>query len=91
MIKLKKHLLLAPWFWGTRKLSSYLVSAKLYPLERSAGSFKYNCRRYEVYIDVSESNTFSRSVGKKVYVRNHSFNYNDKCIIYLLTCNKCKI
>ena len=27
-------------FRGARKLSSYLVRAKLYPLERSVGSFK---------------------------------------------------
>ena len=78
-------------FRGARKLSSYLVRAKLYPLERSAGSFKCNGKRCQVCINVTESNTFSSSVDKKEYVINHSFNCNDKCIIYLLTCNKCKM
>ena len=76
---------------GVRKLSSYLVRAKLYPLERSVGSFKCNGKRCQVCINVTESNTFSSSVDKKEYVINHSFNCNDKCIIYLLTYNKCKI
>ena len=40
---------------------------------------------------LGETNTFSNSVDKKEYVINHSFPCNDKCIIYLLTCNKCKI
>ena len=78
-------------FRGARKLSSYLVRAKLYPLERSVGSFKCNGKRCQVCINVTESNTFSSSVDKKEYVINHSFNCNDKCIIYLLTCNKCKM
>ena len=42
-------------------------------------------------MNVTESNTFSSSVGKKEYVINHSFNYYEKCIIYLLTYNKCKM
>ena len=42
-------------------------------------------------MNVTESNTFSSSVYKKEYVINHSFNCNDKCIIYSLTCNKCKM
>ena len=78
-------------FQGTRKLSSYLVTEKLYPLEKSVGSFKCNGKRCQVCINVTESNTFSSSVDKKEYVINHSFNCNDKCIIYLLTCNKCKM
>ena len=78
-------------FRGARKLSSYLEGAKLYPLERSVGSFKCNGKRCQVWINVTESNTFSSSVDKKEYVINHSFNCNDKCIIYFLTCNKCKM
>ena len=78
-------------FWEARKLSSYLLRAKLYPLERSVGSFKCNGKRCQICMNVTESNTFSSSVDKKEYVINHSFNCNDKCIIYLLTCNKCKM
>ena len=78
-------------FRGARKLNSYLVRAKLYPLERSVGSFKCNGKRCQVCMNVTESNTFSSSVNKKEYVINHSFNCSDKCIICLLTCNKCKM
>ena len=73
-------------FRGTRKLSSYL-----YPLQRPVGPFKCNGKRYQVWMNVTESNTFSSSVGKKEYVINHSFNCYEKCIIYLLTYNKCKM
>ena len=76
-------------FQERQKLSSYLVRAN--PLERSVGSFKCNGKHCQVCINLTESNTFSSSVDKKEYVINHSFNCNDKCIIYLLTCNKCKM
>ena len=41
--------------------------------------------------ECNRSNTFSSSVEKKEYVINHSFNCKGKCIIYLLTYNKCKM
>ena len=78
-------------FQATRKLSSYLVTEKLYPLERSIGSFKCNGKRCQVCINVTECNTLSSPVDKKEYVINHSFKCNDKCIIYLLTCHNCKM
>ena len=78
-------------FRGARKLSSYLVRVKLYTLERSVTSSECKNKRCQVCMNVTESNTFSSSVEKKEYVINHSFNYNDKCIIYLLTCSKCKL
>ena len=78
-------------FRGARMLSSYVVRAKLYALETLVGSFKCNGKRCQVFINVAENNTFSSSVDKKEYVINHSFNCNDKCIIYFLTCNKCKM
>ena len=42
-------------FQGERKLSSYLVRAKLFPIERSAGSFKCNGKRCQVCINVTGS------------------------------------
>ena len=76
-------------FWERQKLNSYLVRAN--SLERWVGSFKCNGKHCQVCINLAESNTFSSSVDKKEYVINHSFNCNDKCIIYLLTCSKCKM
>ena len=35
-------------FRSYRKISSYIVRAKLYPLERRVGSYKCSKKRYEV-------------------------------------------
>ena len=78
-------------FRGARKLGSYLVRAKLYPLERSVGSFKCNGKWCQVCLNVTETKTFSSTITKKEYKINHKFNCNDKCLIYLLTCNKCML
>ena len=42
-------------FRSARKISSYLVPAKSYPLERRAGSFMYGARHCEVCFNVSET------------------------------------
>ena len=47
---------------GSRKLSSYLVRAKLYPLERVTGSCKCHGKRCVVSLKVSETSTFTSSV-----------------------------
>ena len=67
-------------FRGARKLGSYLVRAKLYPIERSLGSFKCNGKRCQVCLNFSETKTFSSTVTKKEYIINHKFNGNDKCL-----------
>ena len=59
-------------FGGARKLSSISVRANLYPLERLVGSFKNNGKRYQVCLNVTESNTLSSSADKSGYVINHS-------------------
>ena len=77
---------------GARKLDIYLlVKAKLYSQERFVGSFKCNGKRCQVCMNVTESNTLSSSADKKEYVISNSFNCNDKCIIYFLICNNCKL
>ena len=78
-------------FWGARKLVSYLFRAKLYPIERSVGSFKCNGKRCQVCLNVTETKTFSSTVTKKEYIINHKFNCIDKCLIYLLTYKKCML
>ena len=70
--------------------SSYLVRAKLYPLNRSVGSFKCNKPRCEICVNVIETDTFTSIVTGKTYKINHHFNCDEKCLIYLLTCNRCK-
>ena len=76
-------------FRSARKLSSYLVRAKLYPLDRKVGSSKCNCKRCQVCNNISETNTFTCSNDGTSYKINHRFDCNEKCLIYLLTCKKC--
>ena len=52
-------------FRSARKLSSYLVRAKLYPIERTVGSFKCNGKRCQTCLNVNETDTFtSTTTGK---------------------------
>ena len=77
-------------FRSARKTSNYLVRAKLYPEERTKGSFKCGSKRYEVCLNVNETSTFASTVTGETYIINHKFNCNDKWLVYLLTCNCCK-
>ena len=78
-------------FRSARKLSSYLLRAKLYPTERTVGSYKCGGKRCEVCINVNETSTFTSTVTGETYIINHRFDCNERCLVYLLTCNKCKM
>ena len=45
-------------FRSPRKISSYLVRAKLYPLDRAVGSTKCGMKRCEVCMNISETNIY---------------------------------
>ena len=45
-------------FRSARKISSYLVRAKLYPNERTVESYKYGGKPCEVCINVNEVSNF---------------------------------
>ena len=77
-------------FRSSRKISSYLVRAKLYPIERTVGSLKCGSKRCEVCKYITETDTFTSSVTGETYKINHRLDCNDKCLVYSLTCNKCK-
>ena len=76
-------------FRSSRKLSSYLVRAKLYPLERVTGSCQCHGKRCAVCLNVNETSTFTSSVTHETPKINHKFDCNSKCLIYLLTCKQC--
>ena len=76
-------------FRSSRKLSSYLVRAKLYPLERVTGSCKCHGKRCAVCLNVNETSTFTSSVTHETYKINHKLYFNSKCLISLLTCKQC--
>ena len=63
-------------FRSSGKLSSYLVRAKLYPLERVTGSCKCHGKRCAVCLNVNETSTFSSSVIHETYKINHKFDCN---------------
>ena len=58
-------------YWTARKLSSYLVRDKLYPIERKVGSCKYKSKRSEFCKNVLETDTFSCSNDQTTYKINH--------------------
>ena len=76
-------------FRSARKLSSYLVRAKLYPLKRKVGSFECKGKRCQTCLNVNETDSIASSVTKEEYKINHCFDCNEKCLIYLLTCKVC--
>ena len=76
------------YFRCARKLSSYVLRSKFYSLERLGGSFK--CKRCQVCFNVKEMDSFMSAITNKKYKINHMFSCSDKCLIYLLTFEKCQ-
>ena len=76
-------------FRSARKLSSYLVRAKLYPLEKTVGSVKCKGKRCQTCDHVKETETFTSTNTCKTFNINYKLNCNDKCLVYLLSCNVC--
>ena len=74
---------------NARKLSSYLVRAKLYPLERKRGFYKCCRSRCRVCNNIEETETFSSTVTGETCKINHHLCCNDKSLTYLLTCKVC--
>ena len=76
-------------FRTARNLRSHLVRSELYPLKRTAGSYKCNTPRCQVGKNVKECYEFSSHVTKETFKINHYFDYNSKCLIYLMSCKVC--
>ena len=67
-------------FRSSRKLSSYLVRAKLYPLERVTGPCKCHGKRCALCLNFNETSIFTSSVTHETYKLNHKFDCNSKCL-----------
>ena len=39
---------------------------------------------------ITESDIFTSAVTVEIFKKNHHFDCNDKCLVYLLACNRCK-
>ena len=76
-------------FRGARKLSSYFVRAKVYPLEHKVRSCHCSKKWCQVCLNVTETGSFTSTSTNKASKINHLFNCTEKCIVYLLTCGVC--
>ena len=87
----KRVFTLAPFisFRNARNLKRFLVRSKVYPLERKVGSAKCNGKRCLVCLNIKETDTFEPFQTKQKYKINHHLSFNDKCLIYLLSCKVC--
>ena len=90
--EVKQVFLVAPIvsFKSAQKPSSYFVRAKLYPLQRTVAPFRCNKHQCEVRINVIDTDTFTNIATGESFTTNHKFYCDDKCLIYLLTCNQCR-
>ena len=68
-------------FRRARKISSYLVRVKLYSLERRVGSFQCGGSRFQVCLNVMETETFTSTSTNQTYKINHEFNCNPEKIL----------
>ena len=67
-------------FRSTLKLSSYLLRAKLNPLERRVGLYKY-CNPCQVCCSITETDMSVCNNDQTSYKINYSFDCNEKCLI----------
>ena len=74
---------------SARNLKSFLVRSKVYLLERTVGSSKCGSKRWQVCLNVSETDIFWSFQTKRQYKINHHLDCNDKCLICLLSCKIC--
>ena len=58
-------------------------------IERKVGSFKCNDKCCEVRKNVLETDRFNCSNDQTTYKIYHKFDCNEKCLVCLITCNKC--
>ena len=75
-------------YCSARKLSSYLVRAKLYPSKRKRGYYKCGNLRCLVCNNIEKTDIFT--ITGESFKINHDLCSNDKCLVYLLTCKVCK-
>ena len=54
-------------FHSAKKMSIYLVRAKLYPEKRTKSSFKCGSKHFEVCLNVNETSTFANTVSGETY------------------------
>ena len=66
---------------NVKKLCSYLVRAKFFPLERNRGSYKVGSSRCQVRNTIEEICTFANTATSESFQINHHLCCNDKCLL----------
>ena len=74
---------------SARKIKDYIVRSKLCPVEESVGCRGCGGSRCQVCESIKVTDTFTSFTTKNTYQINHSFDCNDKCLIYLFNCTTC--
>lgn len=77
-------------FRSARKIRSYLVKAKFYPLHRKVSRnkrAKNRCKDCDYVTDTDIFTNTSTATGETFKINNQS-NFDDRCIIYLLKCKQ---
>ena len=77
-------------FRRARKLGSYDQKAKSYSLHRKVGSEKFAKSWCEICDNMTDTDTFTSTVIGESFKINYQLNYDERCVIYLLTCKRCQ-
>ena len=72
-------------------MRNHLVHAKAYPLIREKVSLCSGKSRCETFFNIQETDTFQSFVTKEVYRINRHFDWDSKCVIYLIYCKVCDL
>ena len=70
-------------FWSAINLKTFFAGSKIYQIMKKLGSGKCNS---ELFLSINETDTLESFQTNEKCKINHSFNCNDKCLIYLLIC-----
>ena len=74
---------------SARKIKDCIVRSKLYLVERKVGCRRCGNSRCEVCKSINIIDKFTSFTTKKTYKISHSFDCNEKCLIYRLSCKSC--
>ena len=72
---------------SARKIKDYIVTSKLYPLERNVGCGGCGNGRCQVCKNINVTDTFDSFTTRRSYKINQKFDCNDKCLIF--SCRTC--
>ena len=70
-------------FFKKVKPKEIILRTKIYPIDRSVGSFKCGKKRCEVCKNVNKTENFTSLVTQKTYEINQRLHCDNKCSIYI--------